>query len=252
MDATEFPPSHPSIPALTFEELSPRKLSPPATVIVAPQQEKPRQTRQRSASVSVSITTGPRKRVKAEPIIARKPVSRPPVARPSRSVSVSKAPANPKASTSRQSRPAFDTVTSHTKEPIRERTRPLTRSTDDPPLASSTVPKGKSELRAFLKVPDYKALHAAEAALRASQRPKPKVTVPESPAFVSKLRARERAEFDEMMRLKMEQKEREEEEQRTKEKEEEEKEIAEIRRKAVPRAHEVPAWYADAPRKGTL
>lgn len=43
--------------------------------------------------------------------------------------------------------------------------------------------------------------------------------------------------------------EREREERRQQREEEEERETKELRRKAIPKAHEVPEWYRDAPRR---
>lgn len=98
-------------------------------------------------------------------------------------------------------------------------------------------------------VPDFAALHAsfaAQTALRRSRAP----TVPHAPALSTDVRARERAAFDAEVR----ERERAREEERMREKAEREaaeaEELKEMRRRAVPRAHEVPEWYAEAPRRG--
>jgi len=60
---------------------------------------------------------------------------------------------------------------------------------------------------------------------------------------------KERREFDEMVREKEREKERLEEEQRKLKEEEDEKELKELRKKLVPKAHEVPEWYKEAPKR---
>lgn len=109
----------------------------------------------------------------------------------------------------------------------------------------------ESERRGAKLIPDFKALHAAE--LQASmafreQRHVPP-TVPVAPELTTETRAREREKFDEAVRRKEEEMERVREERRRVREEEEEREVKEMRRKAVPRAHEVPEWYADAPKR---
>jgi hypothetical protein len=68
----------------------------------------------------------------------------------------------------------------------------------------------------------------------------------------TEIRAREREEFDRIVRAKEMELERQKEERRLQQELEEEMEIRELRKKAVPRAHDVPEWYADVPkRQGT-
>ncbi|KAL4070254.1 hypothetical protein J3A83DRAFT_3157760 [Scleroderma citrinum] len=62
-------------------------------------------------------------------------------------------------------------------------------------------------------------------------------------------RAKDRAKFDAMVRQKEEEMARAREEARRKAEEEEEREIREIRRRAVPKANEVPEWYARMPKR---
>jgi len=67
--------------------------------------------------------------------------------------------------------------------------------------------------------------------------------------FSTEQRAKERAKFDAMVRHKEEEMARVREEARRRAEEEEEKEIREIRRRAVPKANEVPEWYAGMPKR---
>lgn len=98
-------------------------------------------------------------------------------------------------------------------------------------------------------IPDFKALHAAQDAQLALRREHIKPVVPLLVEFSTDGRAKERQKFDEKI------KEKEKElalatEQRRREREEEEaREVKELRKKAVPKAHEVPDWYKEAPRK---
>ncbi|GLB45941.1 putative targeting protein for Xklp2 (TPX2) [Lyophyllum shimeji] len=98
------------------------------------------------------------------------------------------------------------------------------------------------------QVPDFKTLHAlhdAELALR-KENIAPVIPLPRE--LNTEWRAREREKFDEHVREKERELEREREQKRREREELEEREIRELRKKAVPRAHEVPEWYKDAPR----
>ncbi|EGO18916.1 hypothetical protein SERLADRAFT_402995 [Serpula lacrymans var. lacrymans S7.9] len=101
-----------------------------------------------------------------------------------------------------------------------------------------------------LPVPDFKALHIAQEASLACRKEQ---IVPILPAgqieFSTEQRAKERERFDEMMKRKEEEMERLREERRKQQEIELEREIKELRKKAVPKAHEVPEWYGDMPKR---
>jgi hypothetical protein len=62
-------------------------------------------------------------------------------------------------------------------------------------------------------------------------------------------RAKEREKFDEMIRVKDEEKRRINEERSKAQEKEEALRLKELRMKAIPKAHEVPDWYAHAPKR---
>lgn len=102
-------------------------------------------------------------------------------------------------------------------------------------------------------VPDFRALHESHESTLACRKEN---IVPSGPVetffFYTEQRAKERERFDEMVKRKEEEMQRVREEQRRLAAEEEERAIKELRRKAIPKANEVPEWYADMPkRKGT-
>jgi hypothetical protein len=69
---------------------------------------------------------------------------------------------------------------------------------------------------------------------------------------VSDYRLKERHKFEERVKVK-EKRLKEEREASTREKQlQEERELRELRKKAVPKAHDVPEWYKDAPKKAKL
>ncbi|KAF7981390.1 hypothetical protein HWV62_33883 [Athelia sp. TMB] len=109
----------------------------------------------------------------------------------------------------------------------------------------------RAQERAKAAVPDFAARHAAALAqsqtFRAAHAPAP--TVPHAPALSTTARAKEREAFDAGVRAREAEAERAKEEARRIREEEEEKEMREARRRAVPRAHGVPEWYADAPKR---
>ena len=101
-----------------------------------------------------------------------------------------------------------------------------------------------------LPIPDFKALHAAhEQALAARREHAIAPTVPVPIPLSTETRAQERERFEAARRAREQEAEREREERRRLQAIEEEREIREIRRRAVPKAHEVPEWYAHAPRR---
>ncbi|KAG0706662.1 hypothetical protein DFH29DRAFT_136307 [Suillus ampliporus] len=100
-------------------------------------------------------------------------------------------------------------------------------------------------------VPDFKALHEAHQASLACRKEHAVPIVPAPPIVLNtEIRAREREKFDQMMRMKEEEIERAKEERRRQRDAEEEREIKELRKRAIPKANEVPEWYADMPKKG--
>ncbi|KAJ7589679.1 hypothetical protein C8J56DRAFT_718856, partial [Mycena floridula] len=98
-------------------------------------------------------------------------------------------------------------------------------------------------------IPDFKALHSAHDAQLALRKEHIVPIVPLSKELPTEARARERAKWDQKVRERELEMEREREEQRKAREIEQEKEIRELRRKAIPRAHEVPEWYKDAPKR---
>lgn len=98
-------------------------------------------------------------------------------------------------------------------------------------------------------VPDYKALHASHNALMASRRQHVHPTIPIPLELSTESRAKERARFDEIMREKEHEQQRLEEEERRKKEAEELMELKELRKRTFVKAHEVPEWYKDAPRR---
>lgn len=63
------------------------------------------------------------------------------------------------------------------------------------------------------------------------------------------VRARERSKFNERVREKEAEMDRALEERKRQQAEEEERENRELRKKAIPKAHPVPDWYKDVPRR---
>ena len=102
-------------------------------------------------------------------------------------------------------------------------------------------------------VPDFKALRASHQAAFIIHKEDIVPSMPVVPFFFcTEQRAKEREKFDEMMKRKEEDIQRLKEEQRRREAEEEERAIKELRRKAIPKANDIPEWYAGMPkRKGT-
>jgi len=100
-----------------------------------------------------------------------------------------------------------------------------------------------------LGVPDFKSLHAAQEAERALRKELITPIVPDAIELKTDGRARARHEFDEMMKEKERAIERAMEERKKEMEAEVEKEVREIRRKAVPKAHQVPEWYREAPKR---
>jgi hypothetical protein len=110
--------------------------------------------------------------------------------------------------------------------------------------AEGTQPRAKG-----YSIPDFKAIHASQAAQNALRRSQFAPTVPVPIAFSTDARAKERERFDEKVREKERELEVAREIQRREREEEEAREVRELRRRAIPTAHEVPEWYKEAPRR---
>ncbi|KAF4604489.1 hypothetical protein EYR40_003263 [Pleurotus pulmonarius] len=101
----------------------------------------------------------------------------------------------------------------------------------------------------FHPVPDFKALHAMHESTFANRRGQITPVIPAPIQFQTDIRAKKREKFDEMVRAKEREKQLMEERMERERALEEEKEIMLMRRKAIPRAHEVPEWYKEAPKR---
>ncbi|KAF9077789.1 hypothetical protein BDP27DRAFT_1311680 [Rhodocollybia butyracea] len=110
-------------------------------------------------------------------------------------------------------------------------------------------PKRKQKLHTAYTVPDFKASHAAQDALLSSLRGQIKPVAPLPMEFHTDARARERIKYNERVREKELEMERALEEKKRQQAEEVERELRELRKKAIPKAHAVPDWYKDAPRR---
>ena len=98
-------------------------------------------------------------------------------------------------------------------------------------------------------IPDFKAMHAAQEAELALRKENIRPVVPLPIRWETDYRLTERQKFDERMREKAREQERLMEVRRREQEEQEEREVRELRKKTVPKAHEVPEWYKEAPRK---
>jgi hypothetical protein len=120
-------------------------------------------------------------------------------------------------------------------------------------LAGSLNEQGYTERghRQRHPVPDFKSLHEAHQASLAWRKEHVVPIVPAPPIVLStEIRAREREKFDQMVRIKEEEIQRAKEERRRQRDAEEEREIKELRKRAIPKANEIPEWYAEMPKKG--
>ncbi|KAF7358723.1 hypothetical protein MSAN_01211300 [Mycena sanguinolenta] len=98
-------------------------------------------------------------------------------------------------------------------------------------------------------IPDFKAIHATLAAQNALRRSQLAPTVPVPIAFSTDIRAKERELFDEKVREKERELEVAREVQRREREQEEARELKDLRKRAIPKAHEVPDWYKEAPKR---
>ncbi|KAI0756412.1 hypothetical protein C8Q80DRAFT_28046 [Daedaleopsis nitida] len=117
--------------------------------------------------------------------------------------------------------------------------------------SSSSLTRSRAHAHALVHpIPDFKALHAAQDSVLAQKRATGiHVTVPVEFGLTTESRAQERERFEEARRAREQELERLAEERRRERELEEEAEIRELRRRAVPKANEVPEWYAFAPKK---
>ncbi|KAH9854272.1 hypothetical protein C2E23DRAFT_817962 [Lenzites betulinus] len=117
--------------------------------------------------------------------------------------------------------------------------------------STSTNSHGMSLRRskASATIPDFKALHALQESMLAQRRAEITPVVPLPIELSTEARSHERERYEEARRAREAELERQREERRRQQELEEEQEIKELRRRAVPKANEVPEWYAFAPKK---
>ncbi|OSX67188.1 hypothetical protein POSPLADRAFT_1042448 [Postia placenta MAD-698-R-SB12] len=116
-------------------------------------------------------------------------------------------------------------------------------------LEKSGSMQTRSRSHAPLPIPDFKAMHAAQESALAARKEQIMPVVPMEMELNTDVRARERGKYDEARRERELEIEQQMEERRRQRELEEEKEIRELRRRAVPKANEVPEWYANAPKR---
>lgn len=92
-------------------------------------------------------------------------------------------------------------------------------------------------------------MHAAQESALAARKEQIMPVVPMEMELNTDVRARERGKYDEARRERELEIEQQMDERRRQRELEEEKEIRELRRRAVPKANEVPEWYANAPKR---
>ncbi|OJT03096.1 hypothetical protein TRAPUB_6439 [Trametes pubescens] len=115
--------------------------------------------------------------------------------------------------------------------------------------SSHTMSLRQSKVYAAHPIPDFKALHAMQQSMLAQRKAEIAPVVPLQIELSTEARAREREQFEEARRAREAELERQREERRRQQELEEEQEIRELRKRAVPKANEVPEWYALAPKK---
>lgn len=126
---------------------------------------------------------------------------------------------------------------------------------DSKKLSSSSQKERTQQLdndkqhRQGVSIPDFRTIHAAQEAEFALRKENICPTVPLPMRFETDFRVKERQKFDERVREKEREREVEREQRRREREEQEEKEVRELRKRAVPKAHEVPEWYKEAPRR---
>ena len=92
-------------------------------------------------------------------------------------------------------------------------------------------------------------MHAAQEARVAAVRGKARLTRPVGPVLTTDRRARERERFDTQVRERERELDAVREQRRLEEEAAEAEAIAELRRRAVPRANSVPEWYCSRPKR---
>ncbi|KAH8094733.1 hypothetical protein BXZ70DRAFT_947304 [Cristinia sonorae] len=115
--------------------------------------------------------------------------------------------------------------------------------------------KGLDEFKRSLKahgllpIPDYKKMHSVQEEALAARREQIVPVMPMPLELHTDVRAHERGQFEEGLKARQREAERLAEEKRRVRELEEEREIKELRKRAIPKAHEVPEWYQQAPKK---
>lgn len=102
-------------------------------------------------------------------------------------------------------------------------------------------------------IPDFKSIHASQekalSHMAERRREQLNPTIPVSPNFPTNQRISEREKYDEGRRAREKEAERLIEEKRREQEVEEERELREARKRTVPRAHAIPEWYSQAPKR---
>ncbi|PPQ72415.1 hypothetical protein CVT24_002986 [Panaeolus cyanescens] len=159
---------------------------------------------------------------------------------------------------SSESKPAWiDANRSHpstntTQHVVRSDKQPQSQSQSEMPsrsLSRTSHSRSQRRYETVHPVPDFKALHAAHEASLANRKENIHPTKPIEIMWETEIRAKERQRFDEMVKEKEKEQERLKEQERKEREEQEAREIRELRKKAIPKANEVPEWYKDVPRK---
>ncbi|KAF8902191.1 hypothetical protein CPB84DRAFT_1776097 [Gymnopilus junonius] len=114
--------------------------------------------------------------------------------------------------------------------------------------STSSYSRSRSQ-REKRPIPDFKAIHAAQEAELVLRKENIRPIVPLPIKWETEERLRERHKFDDMVREKERENTRLMEEKRKEQAEQEERELRELRKKAIPKANEVPEWYKEAPKK---
>lgn len=122
-------------------------------------------------------------------------------------------------------------------------------STSTSHVHAQSLKRSRTDTAGHHPIPDFKALHAAHESTMAQRRAEVRPTVPVGFDFATDARVQDRERYEEGRRARERELERQAEERRRQRELEEEAEIKELRRRAVPKANEVPEWYAFAPKR---
>lgn len=120
----------------------------------------------------------------------------------------------------------------------------MTRSTSS--LSSSSG--GNKSTRAH-PIPDSGTIHAHINTSQAHRKENVHPVIAQPFHWATDERIKQRKEFDDMVKEKEREREQIEEQKRKEREEEKEREIRELRKRLIPKAHVVPDWYKDAPKK---